>query len=107
MGVSFVTIPPGTMPIIKYPTTWNIPLSDEYIKITKVCFEILKYLESLIGFQRTTARALLPILKQESDHIIRKETVYRTRESEVRATCGVLPTSRHAHRLNQFIQIRA
>ncbi|KAK0242300.1 hypothetical protein EDD85DRAFT_810740 [Armillaria nabsnona] len=77
MGVSFVTIPPGTMPIIKYPTTWNIPLSDEYIKITK----------------RTTARALLPILKQESDHIIRKETVYRTRESEVRATCDTCMTS--------------
>ncbi|KAK0479354.1 hypothetical protein IW261DRAFT_1480371 [Armillaria novae-zelandiae] len=77
MGMSFATKPLGARPIIKYPMTWNIPLSDEYIKITK----------------RATARGLLPILQQESDHINGKETVYRTRESKVRATCDTCMTS--------------
>ncbi|KAK0207438.1 hypothetical protein IW262DRAFT_1530297 [Armillaria fumosa] len=77
MGVSFVTKPLGAIPIIKYPTAWNIPLSDEYIKIIK----------------RTAARGLLPILKQETDHIKREETIYRTRESMVRATCDTCMTS--------------
>ncbi|KAK0485497.1 hypothetical protein EDD18DRAFT_1293050 [Armillaria luteobubalina] len=73
----FLSKPFGARPVIKYPTTWNIPFSDEYIKITK----------------RATARGLLPILKRESDHIKGKETVYRTRESEVRATCDTCMTS--------------
>ena len=38
------------------------------------------------------ARALLPVLKQEEEHIQRREVIRRNRESEVRATCGKLPS---------------
>ena len=43
--------------------------------------------------QRTVADALLPILKQEMQHLSLPEIIRRPRESEVRATCGMSPRS--------------
>lgn len=38
--------------------------------------------------QATVARAVLPILEAEQDHLKYPEVIRRPRETEVRATCG-------------------
>jgi hypothetical protein len=43
--------------------------------------------------QSTVAKALLPVLLKEEEHVAPKATIYRVRENDVRATCGeCIPT---------------
>ena len=49
---------------------------------------MVKVADAVFWDQRTVARALLPILKSEQEHLKHPEVIRRTRESEVRATCG-------------------
>jgi lysine-specific demethylase 3 len=39
--------------------------------------------------QLTVARALLPTLKEEQEHLRKPEIIRRPRDSDVRATCGM------------------
>jgi hypothetical protein len=45
-------------------------------------------IDSITFLQRTVARALLPVLRDELGHLNIPEIIRRPRESEVRATCG-------------------
>lgn len=40
--------------------------------------------------QHTVAKALLPTLKSEQEHLRLPEVIRRPRETEVRSTCGML-----------------
>ncbi|KAJ7762764.1 hypothetical protein DFH07DRAFT_813374 [Mycena maculata] len=62
---------------MNYPDVWNIPLDKSHIQETK----------------RTIAKALLPTLRDELQHVIQDAVVCRLRESEVRATCDTCLTS--------------
>jgi lysine-specific demethylase 3 len=55
-----------------FPTVWNRKFKKEHVTRTKL----------------SIAKALLPTLKLEREHLKAEELVRRPRESEVRATCG-------------------
>jgi len=45
-------------------------------------------MHSACPIQVSIAKALLPVLKEEAEHVKVQEIVRRPRETEVRATCG-------------------
>lgn len=57
---------------MRFPSAWNRTFKKEHVNRTK--FSI--------------AKALLPTLKLEREHLKAEELVRRPRESDVRATCG-------------------
>ena len=59
-------------PVMRFPSAWNRTFKKEHVNRTK--FSI--------------AKALLPTLKLEREHLKAEELVRRPRESDVRATCG-------------------
>ena len=59
-------------PVMQFPTMWNRRFKKEHVMRTKL----------------SIAKALLPTLKLEKDHLKSGDLVRRPRESEVRATCG-------------------
>ncbi|KAF9449547.1 hypothetical protein P691DRAFT_758956 [Macrolepiota fuliginosa MF-IS2] len=77
VGISFVEGRYQDAPKMLYPTRWNVLLKEAHIKRMKV----------------SIAKALLPILKKEHEHIKLPELIRRPRESEVRATCDTCMTS--------------
>lgn len=77
VGISFVEGRYQDAPKMVYPTRWNVPLKEAHIKRMKL----------------NIAKALLPILKKEHEHIHLPELIRRPRESEVRATCDTCMTS--------------
>ncbi|KAA1466060.1 hypothetical protein DENSPDRAFT_862224 [Dentipellis sp. KUC8613] len=77
VGVSFVENQKPDAPSMNFPSRWNVPLDAKYIKKTK----------------RTVAKALLPILRSELEHLEMPEVIRRPRESDVRATCDTCMTS--------------
>ncbi|KXN84230.1 Lysine-specific demethylase 3A [Leucoagaricus sp. SymC.cos] len=77
VGISFVEGRYQDAPKMVYPTRWNVPLKEAHIKRMKL----------------SIAKALLPILKKEYEHIKLPELIRRPRESEVRATCDTCMTS--------------
>jgi len=77
VGVSFVENQKADSPSMKFPTRWNRPLDAVYIKEIKL----------------TVARALLPTLKEEQEHLRKPEIIRRPRDSDVRATCDTCMTS--------------
>lgn len=72
VGISFVGGRYQDAPKMFYPLKWNVPLKEPHIKRMKL----------------SIAKALLPILRNEYEHIHLTELIRRPRESEVRATCG-------------------
>ncbi|KAH9978099.1 hypothetical protein BGW80DRAFT_1285791 [Lactifluus volemus] len=77
VGVSFVENQKADSPSMKFPTRWNRPLDSVFIKEIKI----------------TVARALLPTLKEEQEHLRKPEIIRRPRDSDVRATCDTCMTS--------------
>ncbi|KAI9448348.1 hypothetical protein H4582DRAFT_1900075 [Lactarius indigo] len=77
VGVSFVENQKADSPSMKFPTRWNRPLDAVFIKEIKL----------------TVARALLPTLKEEQEHLRKPEIIRRPRDSDVRATCDTCMTS--------------
>ncbi|KAH9963231.1 hypothetical protein BC827DRAFT_1194282 [Russula dissimulans] len=77
VGVSFVENQKADSPTMKFPTRWNRPLDVAFIKEIKL----------------TVARALLPTLKEEQEHLRKPEIIRRPRDSDVRATCDTCMTS--------------
>ncbi|KAI0269299.1 hypothetical protein BC834DRAFT_820114 [Gloeopeniophorella convolvens] len=77
VGVSFVENQKADSPSMKFPTRWNRPLDNVYIREIKL----------------TVARALLPTLKEEQEHLRKPEIIRRPRDSDVRATCDTCMTS--------------
>ncbi|KAH7888104.1 hypothetical protein F5I97DRAFT_1865700 [Phlebopus sp. FC_14] len=77
VGISFVENQRPDSPSMNFPVQWNVPLTEQHIRRTK----------------RTIAKALLPTLRQELEHLAYPEIIRRTRESEVRATCDTCMTS--------------
>ncbi|TBU31981.1 Clavaminate synthase-like protein [Dichomitus squalens] len=77
VGISFVESQKPDAPTMNFPNKWNINLEMDHIYRVK----------------RTVAVALLPILKQEMQHLSLPEIIRRPRESEVRATCDTCMTS--------------
>ena len=59
-------------PVMHFPTSWNRTFKKEHVNRTKL----------------SIAKALLPTLKLEREHLKAEELVRRPQESEVRATCG-------------------
>ena len=57
---------------MRFPSAWNRKFKKEHVTRTKL----------------SIAKALLPTLKLEREHLKAEELVRRPRESEVRATCG-------------------
>jgi [histone H3]-dimethyl-L-lysine9 demethylase len=57
---------------MRFPTVWNRKFKKEHVTRTKL----------------SIAKALLPTLKLDREHLKAEELVRRPRESEVRATCG-------------------
>ncbi|KAF8075872.1 hypothetical protein FPV67DRAFT_1469586 [Lyophyllum atratum] len=77
IGVSFSENPKADLPSMKFPVEWNEVLTPSNIKRTK----------------GTIARALLPTLHQELEHLHLPQIIHRPREREVRATCDTCMTS--------------
>ncbi|KAF8579060.1 hypothetical protein K439DRAFT_1360417 [Ramaria rubella] len=77
LGISFVDSQAAESPNTKFPTQWNIPLEPQHIRKVKY----------------TVAKALLPTLKAEQDHLRLPEIIRRPRETDVRATCDTCMTS--------------
>lgn len=77
VGISFVETQKADLPTMNFPTRWNVPLRAEHINRTK----------------RAIAKALLPTLRLEREHLKLPELIRRVRESEVRATCDTCMTS--------------
>ncbi|OCH86213.1 hypothetical protein OBBRIDRAFT_797392 [Obba rivulosa] len=77
VGISFVESQKPDAPSMNFPSKWNVELDDTYLYRVK----------------RTVARALLPTLRTERDHLDRPQIIRRPRESEVRATCDTCMTS--------------
>ncbi|EKM59423.1 uncharacterized protein PHACADRAFT_249898 [Phanerochaete carnosa HHB-10118-sp] len=77
IGISFIENQKADGPSMNFPVKWNAKLDMSHITRIK----------------RTVARALLPVLKQEQEHIQRRDVIRRNRESEVRATCDTCMTS--------------
>jgi [histone H3]-dimethyl-L-lysine9 demethylase len=59
-------------PVMQFPTVWNRKFTKEHVTRTKL----------------SIAKALLPTLKLEREHLKADELVRRPRESEIRAMCG-------------------
>ncbi|THU77367.1 Clavaminate synthase-like protein [Dendrothele bispora CBS 962.96] len=77
VGLSFVNNQKAEKKSMDFPNSWNVALTDEHIRRTK----------------SVTAKALLPVLQKEREHVRATEIIYRPRESEVRATCDTCMTS--------------
>lgn len=77
VGISFVESQKADSPTMDFPSKWNIDLQPSHTRRTKV----------------TIARALLPTLRKEMEHLSMPEIIRRPRESEVRATCDTCMTS--------------
>ncbi|EPQ59707.1 Clavaminate synthase-like protein [Gloeophyllum trabeum ATCC 11539] len=77
VGISFVESQKPDSPTMKFPERWNIELAAPYIDRIK----------------RTVARALLPTLREEQQHLSAPGVIRRPRESDVRATCDTCNTS--------------
>ncbi|RDX53605.1 Clavaminate synthase-like protein [Lentinus brumalis] len=77
VGISFVESQKPDAPTMNFPNKWNINLE----------------LEHILRVKRTVAEALLPVLKEEMQHLNLPEIIRRPRESEVRATCDTCMTS--------------
>ncbi|EMD40603.1 hypothetical protein CERSUDRAFT_80259 [Gelatoporia subvermispora B] len=77
IGISFLESQKPDAPSMNFPNKWNVELDDNYLYRVK----------------RTVARALLPTLRIERDHLDRPQIIRRPRESEVRATCDTCMTS--------------
>ncbi|CAL1701506.1 unnamed protein product [Somion occarium] len=77
VGISFVESQKPDGPSMNFPLQWNVPLIQSHI----------------VRVKRTVAKALLPILRAEREHLNRPEVIRRPRESEVRATCDTCMTS--------------
>ncbi|KAK7695546.1 hypothetical protein QCA50_000182 [Cerrena zonata] len=77
LGISFVESQKPDGPSMSFPLQWNIPLHESH----------------MLRVKRTVAKALLPILRAEREHLKRPEVIRRPRESEVRATCDTCMTS--------------
>ncbi|GJJ07745.1 hypothetical protein Clacol_001950 [Clathrus columnatus] len=76
-GISFVDSQIQELPKMDFPDKWNVPLELDKIRQLKM----------------TVARAILPVLKAEQDHLKLAEVIRRPRETEVRATCDTCMTS--------------
>ncbi|KAF5372048.1 hypothetical protein D9615_008080 [Tricholomella constricta] len=77
VGVSFSESQKADLPSMKFPKEWNEELTTANIIRTK----------------KTIARALLPTLRTELEHLHLPEIFHRPREREVRATCDTCMTS--------------
>ncbi|KAG5639144.1 hypothetical protein H0H81_006403 [Sphagnurus paluster] len=77
VGMSFSETQKADMPTMKFPTEWNELLTAANIQRTK----------------KTIARALLPTLRRELEHLHVPHIIHRPREREVRATCDTCMTS--------------
>ena len=90
VGVSFVENQKADSPSMKFPTRWNRPLDAVFIKEIKVRIALVSHaaVDVIDNLQLTVARALLPTLKEEQEHLRKPEIIRRPRDSDVRATCG-------------------
>lgn len=77
VATAFVEMHNATPPKMKYPTAWSSTMGKMEVELTKI----------------TVARALLPILQEEMDHVSSATTIYRPRETEARTTCDTCMTS--------------
>ncbi|KII96060.1 hypothetical protein PLICRDRAFT_35026 [Plicaturopsis crispa FD-325 SS-3] len=77
VGISFVENQKPDAPNMIFPTSWNISLKPIHIRRVK----------------RTIAKALLPTLREELEHLNMPQIIRRPRESDVRATCDTCMTS--------------
>ncbi|PSR71835.1 hypothetical protein PHLCEN_2v12336 [Hermanssonia centrifuga] len=77
VGISFIENHKPDGPSMNFPVKWNIPLQ----------------LSHMASLKLTVAKALLPVLQQEQEHMKHPEVIRRNRESEVRATCDTCMTS--------------
>ncbi|EIN10255.1 hypothetical protein PUNSTDRAFT_142322 [Punctularia strigosozonata HHB-11173 SS5] len=77
VGISFVENQKQDAPTMCFPNSWNVPLEARHTRTIK----------------RTVAKALLPTLKQEMEHMKAPDVIRRPRESDVRATCDTCMTS--------------
>ncbi|PFH50586.1 hypothetical protein AMATHDRAFT_176944 [Amanita thiersii Skay4041] len=77
VGISFVESSTADTPILDFPTKWNQPLEPETVKNMKII----------------VARALLPTLRKEFEHLQLPEIIRRPRETDVRTTCDTCMTS--------------
>ncbi|KAL1749824.1 hypothetical protein FB107DRAFT_224897, partial [Schizophyllum commune] len=67
----------GTVSGLLYPDRWNVIPTQE----------------NLMQVKMAIAKALLPILREEMDHIQSPDIIKRQRESDVRVTCDICNTS--------------
>ncbi len=92
VGISFIENHKPDGPSMNFPVKWNIPLQLSHMASLKVrtILSITTYIlmDSADWLQLTVAKALLPVLQQEQEHMKHPEVIRRNRESEVRATCG-------------------
>lgn len=92
VGISFIEAMKADGPSMNFPVKWNVPLQLAHIARIKVSVgdrpHAGLFLSKFLIVQKTVAVALLPVLKQESEHIMLKDIIRRPRESDVRATCG-------------------
>ncbi|KAF8509415.1 Clavaminate synthase-like protein [Hysterangium stoloniferum] len=77
LGISFVDSQTAESPMMDFPDTWNVPLQAS----------------DIIRLKYTVAKAILPTLKAEQEHLHLTEVIRRPRETEVRATCDTCMTS--------------
>ncbi|KAK7676450.1 hypothetical protein QCA50_020585 [Cerrena zonata] len=77
LGISFVESQKADGPLMSFPLQWNTPLHKSH----------------MLRVKHTVAKALLPILRAEREHLKRPEVIHRPRESQVRAMCDTCMTS--------------
>lgn len=76
-GVSFIDNQKADGPSHNFPTKWNVTIQAYHIQRVK----------------RSVAERLLPMLKEELQHVSTPPVIFRPRETDVRATCDVCMTS--------------
>ncbi|KIL67385.1 hypothetical protein M378DRAFT_102557 [Amanita muscaria Koide BX008] len=77
VGISFVESTTADGPTLHFPKQWNKPLKPEFVKKIKTI----------------VAKALLPTLRTEMEHLKLAEIIRRPRETDVRTTCDTCMTS--------------
>jgi len=77
---------------MEFPLTWNRKIEKEHVRRSKVrLFSQFYFLTEFLIFRLfklSIAKALLPTLRQEQEHLKAEGIIRRPRETDVRVTCG-------------------
>lgn len=89
VGISFVESSTSDGPTLDFPKQWNKPLKHEFVRKMKVKINSeTPWTAPDDEYQVIVAKALLPTLRNEMDHLNMPEIIRRPRETDVRTTCG-------------------